>query len=207
MSAQALNLVPMVVEQTARGERAYDIYSRLLKDRLIFIVGPVEDYMANLIVAQLLFLESENADKDIHLYINSPGGSVTAGLSIYDTMQFINCDISTICCGQAASMGALLLAGGAHGKRFALPHSRVMVHQPSAGFQGQATDISIHAKEVLELKARLNDIMAKHSGQTIDQIEQDLERDNFMSATAAKDYGLIDTVLASRKEMGDSSDD
>jgi len=198
MSAQALNLVPMVVEQTARGERAYDIYSRLLKDRLIFIVGPVEDYMANLIVAQLLFLESENADKDIHLYINSPGGSVTAGLSIYDTMQFVNCDISTICCGQAASMGALLLAGGAHGKRFALPHSRVMVHQPSAGFQGQATDISIHAKEVLDLKARLNDIMAKHTGQTIDQIEQDLERDNFMSATAAKDYGLIDTVLANR---------
>jgi len=207
MSAQALNLVPMVVEQTARGERAYDIYSRLLKDRLIFIVGPVEDYMANLIVAQLLFLESENADKDIHLYINSPGGSVTAGLSIYDTMQFINCDISTICCGQAASMGALLLAGGAKGKRFALPHSRVMVHQPSAGFQGQATDISIHAKEVLELKSRLNDIMAKHTGQTIDQIEQDLERDNFMSATAAMDYGLIDTVLANRKEMGDSSDD
>jgi len=207
MSAQALNLVPMVVEQTARGERAYDIYSRLLKDRLIFIVGPVEDYMANLIVAQLLFLESENADKDIHLYINSPGGSVTAGLSIYDTMQFVNCDISTICCGQAASMGALLLAGGAHGKRFALPHSRVMVHQPSAGFQGQATDISIHAKEVLDLKARLNDIMAKHTGQTIDQIEQDLERDNFMSATAAKDYGLIDTVLANRKEMGGSDSD
>ena len=207
MSAQALNLVPMVVEQTARGERAYDIYSRLLKDRLIFIVGPVEDYMANLIVAQLLFLESENADKDIHLYINSPGGSVTAGLSIYDTMQFVNCDISTICCGQAASMGALLLAGGTNGKRFALPHSRVMVHQPSAGFQGQATDISIHAKEVLELKARLNDIMAKHTGQTIDQIEQDLERDNFMSAAAAKDYGLIDTVLAERKEMSGSSDD
>jgi len=207
MSAQALNLVPMVVEQTARGERAYDIYSRLLKDRLIFIVGPVEDQMANLIVAQLLFLESENADKDVHLYINSPGGSVTAGLSIYDTMEFVNCDVSTICCGQAASMGALLLAGGAHGKRFALPHSRVMVHQPSAGFQGQATDISIHAKEVLELKARLNDIMAKHTGQTIDQIEQDLERDNFMSATAAMDYGLIDTVLASRKEMGGSSDD
>ncbi|NIA27997.1 MAG: ATP-dependent Clp endopeptidase proteolytic subunit ClpP [Desulfobulbaceae bacterium] len=207
MSAQALNLVPMVVEQTARGERAYDIYSRLLKDRLIFIVGPVEDQMANLIVAQLLFLESENADKDIHLYINSPGGSVTAGLSVYDTMQFVNCDISTICCGQAASMGALLLAGGAHGKRFSLPHSRVMVHQPSAGFQGQATDISIHAKEVLELKARLNDIMAKHTGQTIDQIEQDLERDNFMSATAAMDYGLIDTVLASRKEMGGPDSD
>jgi ATP-dependent Clp protease protease subunit len=207
MSAQALNLVPMVVEQTARGERAYDIYSRLLKDRLIFIVGPVEDQMANLIVAQLLFLESENADKDIHLYINSPGGSVTAGLSIYDTMQFVNCDISTICCGQAASMGALLLAGGAHDKRFALPHSRIMVHQPSAGFQGQATDISIHAKEVLELKARLNDIMAKHTGQAIKKIEQDLERDNFMSATAAKDYGLIDTVLASRKEMGGPDSD
>jgi len=207
MSAQALNLVPMVVEQTARGERAYDIYSRLLKDRLIFIVGPVEDYMANLIVAQLLFLESENADKDIHLYINSPGGSVTAGLSIYDTMQFVNCDISTICCGQAASMGALLLAGGTNGKRFALPHSRIMVHQPSAGFQGQATDISIHAKEVLELKSRLNDIMAKHTGQTIEQIEQDLERDNFMGATDAKKYGLIDTVLVERKEMGDSASD
>jgi ATP-dependent Clp protease protease subunit len=207
MSAQALNLVPMVVEQTARGERAYDIYSRLLKDRLIFSVGPVEDYMANLIVAQLLFLESENADKDIHLYINSPGGSVTAGLSIYDTMQFINCDISTICCGQAASMGALLLAGGTNGKRFALPHSRVMVHQPSAGFQGQATDISIHAKEVLDLKSRLNDIMAKHTGQTIEQIEQDLERDNFMSAIDAKKYGLIDTVLAQRKDMSSSASD
>jgi ATP-dependent Clp protease protease subunit len=207
MSAQALNLVPMVVEQTARGERAYDIYSRLLKDRLIFIVGPVEDYMANLVVAQLLFLESENADKDIHLYINSPGGSVTAGLSIYDTMQFVNCDISTICCGQAASMGALLLAGGTNGKRFALPHSRVMVHQPSAGFQGQATDISIHAKEVLELKSRLNAIMAKHTGQPIEQIEQDLERDNFMGAADAKKYGLIDTVLAERKEMGDPASD
>jgi len=205
MSAQALNLVPMVVEQTARGERAYDIYSRLLKDRLIFIVGPVEDYMANLIVAQLLFLESENADKDIHLYINSPGGSVTAGLSIYDTMQFVNCDISTICCGQAASMGALLLAGGTHGKRFALPHSRIMVHQPSAGFQGQATDISIHAKEVLELKSRLNDIMARHTGQSIEQIEQDLERDNFMSAAVAQKYGLIDTVLAQRKDMSSSA--
>jgi ATP-dependent Clp protease protease subunit len=207
MSAQALNLVPMVVEQTARGERAYDIYSRLLKDRLIFIVGPVEDYMANLVVAQLLFLESENADKDIHLYINSPGGSVTAGLSIYDTMQFVNCDISTICCGQAASMGALLLAGGTNGKRFALPHSRIMVHQPSAGFQGQATDISIHAKEVLELKSRLNAIMAKHTGQPIEQIEQDLERDNFMGAADAKKYGLIDTVLAERKEMGDLASD
>jgi len=207
MSAQALNLVPMVVEQTARGERAYDIYSRLLKDRLIFIVGPVEDQMANLVVAQLLYLESENADKDIHLYINSPGGIVTAGLSIYDTMQFINCDVSTICCGQAASMGAMLLAGGSHGKRFALPHSRIMVHQPSAGFQGQATDIDIHAKEALELKARLNAIMAKHTGQPVEQIEKDLERDNFKSATEALEYGLIDTVLAERKDMGDVKKD
>jgi ATP-dependent Clp protease protease subunit len=207
MSAQALNLVPMVVEQTARGERAYDIYSRLLKDRLIFIVGPVEDHMANLVVAQLLYLESENADKDIHLYINSPGGAVTSGLSIYDTMQFINCDVSTICCGQAASMGALLLAGGSKGKRFALPHSRVMVHQPSAGFQGQATDISIHAKETLELKARLNEIMAKHTGQPIEQIEQDLERDNFKSAAEALEYGLIDTVLVQRSEMGEPGKD
>ena len=201
MTATALNLVPMVVEQTARGERAYDIYSRLLKERVVFIVGPVEDHMANLIVAQLLFLESENPDKDIHLYINSPGGSVTAGLSIYDTMQFINCDVSTICVGQAASMGALLLSGGTKDKRFALPHSRVMVHQPSAGFQGQATDISIHANEVLELKRRLNEIMAKHTGQPIDRIEQDLERDRFMSAEAAVDYGIIDTVLAERTEM------
>ena len=201
MRAESLNLVPMVVEQTARGERAYDIYSRLLKDRLIFIVGNVEDHMANLIVAQLLYLESENADKDIHLYINSPGGSVTAGLSVYDTMQFINCDVSTICCGQAASMGALLMAGGAKDKRYALPHSRIMVHQPSAGFQGQATDISIHAKEVLELKARLNAIMAKHTGQPIEKIERDLERDHFMSATEALEYGLVDTVLAQRKEM------
>lgn len=201
MSAQALNLVPMVVEQTARGERAYDIYSRLLKERLIFIVGAVEDQMANLIVAQLLFLESENPDKDIQLYINSPGGSVTAGLSIYDTMQFVNCDISTICMGQAASMGALLLAGGANGKRHALPHSRIMVHQPSAGFQGQATDIEIHAKEVLLLKDRLNAIMARHSGQTIDKIEKDLERDNFMGAEEAIKYGLIDTVLERRAEM------
>ena len=203
MSETALNLVPMVVEQTARGERAYDIYSRLLKDRLIFVVGPVEDHMANLIVAQLLFLESENADKDIHLYINSPGGIVTAGLSIYDTMQFINCDVSTICVGQAASMGALLLAGGTEGKRFALPHSRIMVHQPSAGYQGQATDISIHAKETLELKARLNEIMAKHTGQPVEVIERDLERDNFKSATDAKGYGIIDHVLVQRKEMGD----
>jgi len=207
MSATALNLVPMVVEQTARGERAYDIYSRLLKDRLVFIVGPVEDQMANLVVAQLLYLESENPNKDIHLYINSPGGVVSAGLSIYDTMQFINCDVSTICVGQAASMGALLLAGGTKGKRFALPHSRVMVHQPSAGYQGQATDISIHAEEVLELKRRLNKIMAKHTGQSIETIEKDLERDNFMSAESAVEYGLIDTVLAQRTEMGDKSDD
>jgi len=201
MSATALNLVPMVVEQTARGERAYDIYSRLLKERVVFIVGPVEDHMANLVVAQLLFLESENPNKDIHLYINSPGGAVTSGLSIYDTMQFINCDISTICIGQAASMGALLLAGGTHGKRAALPHSRVMVHQPSAGFQGQATDISIHAAEVLELKRRLNEIMATHTRQTVETIEKDLERDNFMSAEAAVKYGLIDTVLEQRSEM------
>jgi ATP-dependent Clp protease protease subunit len=208
MSAQALNLVPMVVEQTARGERAYDIYSRLLKERLIFVVGPVEDQMANLIVAQLLYLESENPDKDIQLYINSPGGSVTSCLSVYDTMQFVNCDISTICIGQAASMGALLLGGGAHGKRYALPHSRIMMHQPSAGFSGQATDIEIHAKEVLELKRRLNEIMARHTGQTVDQVEQDLERDNFMGGAEAVKYGLIDTVLEQRTEMApDKKDD
>ena len=207
MSATALNLVPMVVEQTARGERAYDIYSRLLKERLVFIVGPVEDHMANLIVAQLLYLESENPNKDIHVYINSPGGVVSAGLSIYDTMQFINCDVSTICMGQAASMGALLLAGGTKGKRFALPHSRVMVHQPSAGYQGQVTDISIHAEEVIELKRRLNKIMSEHTGQPIEKIEADLERDNFMSAEAAVEYGIVDTVLAQRTEMGGSSDD
>ena len=207
MSAKGLNLVPMVVEQTARGERAYDIYSRLLKENVVFVVGPVEDYMANLVVAQLLFLESENPDKDIHLYINSPGGSVTAGLSIYDTMQFVNCDVSTICVGQAASMGALLLAGGTKGKRFALPHSRVMVHQPSAGFQGQATDISIHANEVLELKHRLNEIMAKHTAQPVERIEEDLERDRFMSAEAALEYGLIDTVLAVRPEMPSAGED
>ena len=204
MSATSLNLVPMVVEQTARGERAYDIYSRLLKERVVFIVGPVEDYTANLVVAQLLYLESENPDKDIHLYINSPGGSVTAGLSIYDTMQFVGCEVSTICVGQAASMGALLLAGGTRGKRFALPHSRIMVHQPSAGFSGQATDIDIHAREVLELKRRLNAIMARHTGQTIDQIEKDLERDNFMSGEQAVKYGLIDTVLEQRGEMAGS---
>ena len=201
MSATALNLVPMVVEQTARGERAYDIYSRLLKERVVFIVGPVEDHMANLVVAQLLYLESENPDKDIHLYINSPGGSVTSGLSIYDTMQFITSNVSTICVGQAASMGALLLGGGTKGKRYALPHSRIMVHQPSAGFQGQATDIDIHAKEVLELKRRLNEIMARHTGQKIERIEKDLERDNFMSGEQAVAYGLIDTVLEQRAEM------
>jgi len=207
MSAQGLNLVPMVVEQTARGERAYDIYSRLLKERLIFVVGTVEDQMANLIVAQLLYLESENPDKDIQLYINSPGGTVSSGLSVYDTMQFVNCDVSTICIGQAASMGALLLGGGAHGKRYALPHSRIMMHQPSAGFSGQATDIEIHAKEVLELKRRLNEIMARHTGQTEQQVEQDLERDNFMSSTEAVKYGLIDTVLEQRTELPDDKKD
>ena len=207
METKALNLVPMVVEQTARGERSYDIYSRLLKERVVFVVGPIEDLMANVVVAQLLFLESEKPDKDIHLYINSPGGVVSAGLSIYDTMQFINCDVSTICVGQAASMGALLLAGGTEGKGFALPHSRVMVHQPSAGYQGQVTDISIHAEEVLELKRRLNEIMAKHTGQDVKTIERDLERDNFMGAEAAVEYGLIDTVLASRTEMSDPKDD
>ena len=201
MKTKALNLVPMVVEQNSRGERAYDIYSRLLKERVVFLVGAVEDYMANIVVAQLLYLESENPDKDIHVYINSPGGSVSAGLSIYDTMQFINCDVSTICVGQAASMGALLLGGGKRGKRFALPHSRIMVHQPSAGFQGQATDIDIHAKEVLELKHRLNEIMSTHTGQKIKKIEKDLERDNFMSSDDAVKYGLVDTVLTKRKEL------
>ncbi len=206
MSAQALNLVPMVVEQTARGERAYDIYSRLLKERVVFIVGSIEDQVANVVLAQLLYLESDNPDKDIHLYINSPGGSVTAGLAIYDTMQFINCDVSTICVGQAASMGALLLGGGAAGKRFALPHSRIMMHQPSAGYQGQVTDIDIHAREVMELKRRLNAIMALHTGQKVEQIEKDLERDNFMSSEKAVKYGLIDTVLEKRVELKDSSD-
>ncbi len=201
MDEKALNLVPMVVEQTSRGERAYDIYSRLLKDRLIFIVGPVEDQMANLIVAQLLYLESENPNKDIHLYINSPGGIVSSGLAIYDTMQFINCDVSTICIGQAASMGALLLAGGTPNKRYALPHSRVMVHQPSAGYQGQVTDISIHAEEVIALKRRLNKIMSEHTGQDVEKIEKDLERDNFMGAKEAMEYGLIDSVLQDRNEM------
>jgi ATP-dependent Clp protease protease subunit len=189
----------MVVEQTSRGERSFDIYSRLLKERVIFVVGPVEDNMANLIVAQLLFLESENPDKDISLYINSPGGSVTAGLAIYDTMQFIKPDISTICIGQAASMGAFLLSGGAKGKRFCLPNSRVMIHQPSGGAQGQATDIDIQAKEILIIRERLNRLLADHTGQPIETIEADTERDNFMSATTAKDYGLVDEVLDPRK--------
>lgn len=191
-------LVPMVVEQTSRGERAYDIYSRLLKERVIFLVGPVEDHMANLVVAQLLFLESENPDKDIHLYINSPGGSVTAGLSIYDTMQFIKPDVSTMCIGQAASMGAVLLAGGATGKRYALPHSRTMIHQPLGGFQGQATDIEIHAKEILEVRERLNSILAKHTGQPLERIQQDTDRDFFLSATESVEYGLIDSVMEAR---------
>lgn len=191
-------LVPMVVEQTARGERAYDIYSRLLKERVIFLTGPVEDHMANLIVAQLLFLESENPDKDIHLYINSPGGSVSAGLAIYDTMQFIKPDISTMCIGLAASMGALLLAGGAAGKRHSLPHSRIMIHQPLGGFQGQASDIDIHAREILLVRERLNKILSKHSGQPLEKIANDTDRDNFMSGAQAVEYGLIDTVLTQR---------
>jgi len=197
-SPTALNLVPMVVEQTARGERAYDIYSRLLKERVIFVVGPVEDYMANLIVAQLLFLESENPDKDIALYINSPGGSVSAGLAIYDTMQFIKPAISTICVGQAASMGAVLLAGGTKGKRYCLPHSRVMIHQPLGGFQGQATDIEIHAREILDARERLNRILSHHTGQSMDKIKQDTDRDNFMTGEQAVAYGLIDSVLSQR---------
>ena len=191
-------LVPMVVEQTARGERSYDIYSRLLKERVIFLVGQVEDHMANLVVAQLLFLESENPDKDIHLYINSPGGSVTAGLSIYDTMQFIKPDVSTMCLGQAASMGALLLAGGAKGKRYCLPHSRMMIHQPLGGYQGQATDIEIHTREILTIREKLNRILAGHTGQKIETIAQDTERDNFMDAAAAVEYGLIDQMVERR---------
>ncbi len=194
----ALGLVPMVIEQTARGERSYDIYSRLLKERVIFLVGQVEDHMANLIVAQLLFLESENPDKDIHLYINSPGGSVTAGMSIYDTMQFIKPDVSTMCIGQAASMGALLLTGGAKGKRYCLPNSRMMIHQPLGGFQGQASDIEIHAREILTLKDKLNQIMADHTGQNLDVIAKDTDRDNFLSADQAVDYGLVDKVISNR---------
>ncbi len=200
MSPQGLGYIPMVVEQSGRGERSYDIYSRLLKERVIFLVGPVNDMSANLVVAQLLFLEAENPDKDISLYINSPGGSVTAGMSIYDTMQFIKADVSTLCIGQAASMGAFLLAAGAKGKRFSLPNSRVMIHQPSGGFQGQSTDIEIHAKEILYLRAKLNDILAHHTGKTPAEIDRDTERDNFMSATQSVEYGMIDKVIESRTE-------
>jgi ATP-dependent Clp protease, protease subunit len=202
--APAINsgLVPIVIEQTARGERSFDIYSRLLKERVIFLVGPVEDYMANLVVAQLLFLEAENPDKDIHLYINSPGGSVTAGMSIYDTMQFIKPDVSTMCIGQACSMGAFLLNAGAKGKRFCLPNSRVMIHQPSGGAQGQASDIHIQAQEILKIRTRLNELMAEHSGQSVEKIALDTERDNFMSAEQAKEYGLVDAVVQKRQVVG-----
>jgi len=203
---QNLGLIPMVVEQTARGERSYDIYSRLLKERVIFLVGPVEDHMANLVVAQLLFLESENPDKDIHIYINSPGGSVSAGLAIYDTMQFIRSHVSTMCIGQAASMGALLLTGGEPGKRYCLPNSRMMIHQPLGGFQGQATDIEIHAKEILLLRDRLNEIMSQHTGRPLEQVVQDTERDNFMSGGEAVKYGLIDQVLEQRPTGAGDSD-
>jgi ATP-dependent Clp protease, protease subunit len=201
MNERGLNLVPIVVEQTSRGERSYDIYSRLLKERLIFIVGPVDDYMANVVVAQLLFLESENPDKDIALYINSPGGVVSAGLAIYDTMQFVKPDVSTICIGQAASMGAVLLTGGTKGKRYALPHSRIMIHQPLGGFQGQAADLEIHAKEMLETRDRLNKILARHTGQSVDKIKTDTDRDNFMDGSEAIAYGLIDRVLEKRGEL------
>ncbi len=197
-SIEALNLVPMVVEQTSRGERSYDIYSRLLKERVIFIVGQIEDHMANLVVAQLLFLESENPDKDISIYINSPGGSVTAGLAIYDTMQFIKSHISTLCIGQAASMGAFLLSAGEKGKRYSLPHSRIMIHQPAGGFQGQASDIDIHAREILKIREQLNQMLAHHTGQTIEKIADDTERDNFMGADEAVEYGMIDEVLQQR---------
>jgi ATP-dependent Clp protease protease subunit len=200
MEPQGLGLVPMVVEQSGRGERAYDIYSRLLKERVIFLVGPVNDATANLVVAQMLFLESENPDKDIYFYINSPGGSVSAGMAIYDTMQFIKPDVSTLCIGQAASMGAFLLTAGTHGKRFCLPNSRVMIHQPLGGFQGQASDIAIHAKEILYLKGRLNGMLAQHSGQSLETIERDTDRDNFMSADDAVSYGLVDKVLTTRAE-------
>ena len=196
---RALNLVPIVVEQSARGERAYDIYSRLLTERVVFLVGPVEDHVANVIIAQLLFLESDNPDKDIHLYINSPGGLVSAGLAIYDTMQFIKPDVSTMCVGQAASMGALLLAGGAKGKRYALPHSRIMIHQPLGGFQGQATDVDIHAREILKTRERLNEILSRHTGQPLERIRQDTDRDFFMGGTEAVEYGLIDGVLSRRE--------
>ena len=200
LNTKALNLVPMVVEQSARGERAYDIYSRLLKERVVFIVGPIEDQMANLIVAQLLFLESENPDKDISVYINSPGGSVSAGMAIYDTMQFTNPDVSTLCVGQAASMGALLLAGGAKDKRYALPHSRIMIHQPLGGFQGQATDVDIHAREILKIREELNNVLAHHTGQPVERIAEDTERDHFLNSKEAREYGLIDEVLDKRKE-------
>lgn len=201
MKERSLGLVPIVVEQTARGERSYDIYSRLLKERVIFIVGPVEDYMANLVVAQMLFLESDNPDKDIALYINSPGGSVSAGLAIYDTMQFVKPDVSTICVGLAASMGAVLLAGGASGKRHSLPNSKIMIHQPSAGFQGQASDIDIQARDIMETKDRLNRILAHHTKQTVERIKTDSDRDNFMNAEAARDYGLVDKVLEKRTDV------
>ena len=204
---KSLNLVPMVVEQTSRGERAYDIYSRLLKERVVFLVGPVVDNVANLIVAQLLFLESENPDKDIHLYINSPGGDVSSGLAIYDTIQFIKPDVSTMCVGQAASMGALLLAGGAAGKRYCLPHSRVMIHQPLGGFQGQASDVDIHAREILKARERLNLILAKHTGQPLENIERDTERDHFLGSEDAREYGLIDSVLTERINLVESGQD
>ncbi len=199
---EELNLIPMVIEQTPRGERAFDIYSRLLKDNIIFAVGSIEDHMANLIIAQMLFLESENPSKDVSLYINSPGGSITAGLSIYDTMQFIKPDVSTICVGQAASMGAILLAGGTKGKRYSLPNSRIMIHQPISGFQGQASDIDIQAKEILKLRQRLNEILSTHTGKTEQQIASDTDRDNFMQASEALEYGLLDTVLSNRSQLG-----
>ena len=201
MNERALNLVPIVVEQTARGERAYDIYSRLLKERLVFVVGPIDDLTANIVIAQMLFLESENPEKDIHLYINSPGGVVTSGLAIYDTMQFIRPDVSTICTGQAASMGAVLLAAGAKGKRYCLPHARIMIHQPLGGFQGQAADMEIHAREMLLMRERLNHILAGHTGQSVEKIKQDTDRDNFMGWKEAVEYGLIDRVLEKRVEM------
>ena len=202
---QGLGLIPMVIEQSGRGERSYDIYSRLLRERIVFLVGPVNDANANIVVAQLLFLESENPDKDIFLYVNSPGGSVSAGMSIYDTMQFIKPDVSTLCIGQAASMGAFLLAAGEKGKRFCLPNSRVMIHQPMGGFQGQASDIEIHAKEILYLKQKLNDMLARHTGQPIERIERDTDRDNFLSADAAVEYGLVDKVLTRRDEAAESA--
>ena len=205
--ARGLNLIPMVVEQSSRGERAYDIYSRLLKERVVFLVGPVDDPVANVVVAQLLFLESENPDKDINLYINSPGGNVSSGLAIYDTVQFIKPDVSTICVGLAASMGALLLAGGAKGKRYCLPHSRLMIHQPSGGAYGQATDIDIHAREILRLRERLNEVLAAHTGQPLEKIAIDTERDNFMGAEEAVEYGLVDQVLSSRADAGGAGKD